>query len=148
MEELQGYARTKITYAEDLAPIFGTTIEAPVLTAPTPPPDDAPRRLEDQYERDCKRYERHHEQLVEVSLPALFTAGWKQCTPAMKARLKALDGYKTASKDTDCVWLFTNIRSIMLQFDSTKKLGLSLFTTRQRIGGSLRRELAWMGRGH
>ncbi|GAX17935.1 hypothetical protein FisN_18Hu143 [Fistulifera solaris] len=130
MEELQGYARSTITYAEDLAPLFGETIEAPRLKPPDPPAADAPKYLQDQYEYQWKRYGKHYDQLEDVSLPTLFNAGWKQCTPAMKVRLKALDGYRTASQTTDCVWLFTNIRSIMLQFDATKKIGLSLLDAR------------------
>jgi hypothetical protein len=130
MEELQGYARSTITYAEDLAPLFGETIEAPRLKPPDPPAADAPKHLQDQYKYQWKRYGKHYDQLEDVSLPTLFNAGWKQCTPAMKVRLKALDGYRTASQTTDCVWLFTNIRSIMLQFDATKKIGLSLLDAR------------------
>jgi hypothetical protein len=130
MEELRGYVRSEYTYPEDLSSLFGDTIAMPILTPPEAPAEGAPRAVQDDYNDDRKVYRQHRDQLRGTSLPNLFNDALRQCTPMMKGRLKALDGYKTASQTTDCVWLFTSIRAIMLEFDATKKVQLSLLDAR------------------
>jgi len=56
----------------------------------------------------------------------LHTIIWEQCTKSLCIKLKGTDGYEAAKDTNDCIWLLNKIRSISLNYESTKPKFLSL----------------------
>ena len=46
---------------------------------------------------------------------------WAQCSKAMKAKVKSLQGYLRATEESDCKWFLCSIQSVMMQFDAKHK---------------------------
>ncbi len=44
------------------------------------------------------------------NMVTIHAVAWGQCSEAMKARLKSLDGYQAKADANDCLWLLESIR--------------------------------------
>jgi hypothetical protein len=52
------------------------------------------------------------------NLAAVQAVIWGQCSEAMKAKIKSLDGYDTSDGKDNCKWLLSNIKAVTMQFDA------------------------------
>ena len=133
LDALHTYVDRHIPHPEDFIPLFRLTIQPPTLTMP-PEPNANPTETElFLYQEKLKQYVRR-ETGLEGGMAAIRAVTWGQCSDAMKARLKALDGFQERTEANDCVWLLESIRSITLELcDQKKNDVLSLIEARTNL---------------
>ena len=125
IEALDAYARKTLTYTADLAPLFATTMATPEVDRPENIADDADRVAEMIFAEEVKEFVKRTRAL-KSNLATIFAVAWGQCSDAMKARVKTHVGYEDMTAANDCVWLFSQIRSVTLQFHDSKDSFMSL----------------------
>ena len=114
MEALEAYAKTKVTFFEDLAPLFAFTMGEPLVPLPADiPPDATPTVMMIQQER-IKQWVQRSDTLVGY-LANLYAVAWGQCSEAMKTRVRTLDGYQARAEANDCHWLLQRIRGVTME---------------------------------
>jgi hypothetical protein len=128
-EALGEYAKKHLKFAEDLAPLFAETIAAPTAMEPQELTPNATQLQTLIWNEEVKVYVKRSREM-RSNLAALYAVAWGQCSEAMKSKLKSTEGHATARDANDCEWLLRSIRSITLQFDSTRNIFLSLVTAR------------------
>ncbi|KAI2502266.1 hypothetical protein MHU86_12155 [Fragilaria crotonensis] len=69
------------------------------------------------WNEDIRDYAKR-KRVLRGNLAALQAVIWGQCSEAMKAKVKSLDGYAASAKEDDCEWLLNNIKAITMQFDA------------------------------
>ena len=118
------YIGKTYTHPADLASLTNLT---PVLTPVVKPPEpnDKLSVLDKEIwtitvKKFCNRTEAQENNLV-----AIYKVIWGQCSEDMQSRLKGLDTFTTNDTASDCVWLLTNIRSIIHRFDEQNSFYLS-----------------------
>ncbi|KAI2503212.1 hypothetical protein MHU86_11235 [Fragilaria crotonensis] len=117
VEALEGYAKKNLKYAEDLATLFATEMKLPTLEKPMRPGPDADETDLAIWNEDIRDYAKR-KRVLRGNLAALQAVIWGQCSEAMKAKVKSLDGYAASAKEDDCEWLLNNIKAITMQFDA------------------------------
>jgi hypothetical protein len=117
VEALKEYAKKNLKYAADLAPLFAPDLKLPTLEKPTKPgvgSDETDLAIWTEDVRDHAKRKR----VLRDNLAAIQAVVWGQCSEAMKAKVKSLDGYETSAMDDDCEWLLKNIKAVTMQFDA------------------------------
>ncbi|KAI2493026.1 hypothetical protein MHU86_21527 [Fragilaria crotonensis] len=66
------------------------------------------------WNEDIRDYAKR-KRVLRGNLAALQAVIWGQCSEAMKAKVKSLDGYAASAKEDDCEWLLNNIKAITMQ---------------------------------
>ncbi|KAI2506981.1 hypothetical protein MHU86_7478 [Fragilaria crotonensis] len=117
VEALEGYAKKSLKYAEDLATLFATEMQLPNLEKPMRPGEGADETDLAIWNEDIRDYAKR-KRVLRGNLAALQAVIWGQCSEAMKAKVKSLDGYAESTKNDDCEWLLKNIKAITMQFDA------------------------------
>lgn len=112
-----GYAKKSLKCAEDLKSLFATDMKMPILERPEVPDDDADETDMAIWNEDIKDYAKR-KRALRGNLAAIQAVIWGQCSEAMKAKLKSIDGYEQSMSDDDCEWMLKNIKAITMQFDA------------------------------
>ena len=117
VEALMEYAKKNLKCAEDLKPLFATEMKTPTLAKPTKPgatADEVDLAIWNEEVRDHAQRKR----VLRGNLAAIQAVIWGQCSEAMKAKIKSLDGYENSMADDDCEWMLKNIKAVTMQFDA------------------------------
>ena len=127
----------KVKYPQDLDPYFDDEISEAILWAPDKPSivtktGDYDKIELGDYQIDRAKYERHDEAL-DSAKAVLHGAINRQCTEAMKAKVRAQPGYSEAARAHDCFWFLSTIKSITHMFDGTAYPFVSLLSARIKM---------------
>lgn len=117
VEALEGYAKKNLKYAEDLAPLFATDMKLPELEKPMKPGEGADETDLAIWNEDIRDYAKR-KRALRGNLAAIHAVIWGQCSEAMKAKVKSIDGYADSATNDDCEWLLSNIKAVTMQFDA------------------------------
>ena len=116
-DALQSYTKKTLKHAEDLAPLFALTMSAPTIGLPSEPAGPNPTRTEELiYTEKVKQFIKR-ESTLQGNLATIHAVAWGQCSKAMQARIKTLDGYQVRSEGNDCLWLLESICAVTLELD-------------------------------
>ena len=129
LEALEAHVKKVLKFPEDLALLFAQTMEAPTLVEPAEPDEDAGRFAETIYLERMKQFWRCESELL-GNMATMHAVIWGQCSKSMKARLRALTGFKDAAGSNDCFWMLQQIKSITLQFNEKRYGTISLLDAR------------------
>jgi hypothetical protein len=128
-DALQSYVKKTLKHAEDLAPLFALTMTTPTVDMPDEPGNNTTRTEELIYTEKIKQFIKR-ESTLQSNFATIHAVAWGQCSKAMQARLKTLDGYQSHSDNNDCLWLLESIRAVTLELDEKKHGVLSLLDAR------------------
>jgi hypothetical protein len=81
------------------------------------------------YTEKVKQFVKRESTLVS-NMATIHAVAWGQCSTAMKARLKSLDGYQAKADTNDFLWMLESIRAVTLELDEKKKGIMSPFDAR------------------
>ena len=129
LEALDEYAKKSVRYPEDLAPLFTDTIKTPMLDEPEELESTASKLEELIWNEQVKEFVKRSREL-RSNLATMYAVAWGQCSPAMRAKIKSLDGYEERMSGNDCAWLLQQVRAVTLQFDAKRNPFLSLLDAR------------------
>jgi hypothetical protein len=93
VEALDAYARETLSYAADLALLFGTTMTTPIVASPEEVADDADKLNKVTFLEEVKEYVKRTRAFTS-NLATIFAIAWGQCSDALKARVKTNAGYE------------------------------------------------------
>ena len=119
VEALKGHVNQTLKNAEDVACLFGIEPKQPSIEKPVLP-EDADEGDRELWREDLKDLNKRR-RVLRGNLMAIEAIIWAQCSEAMKAKVKALKGYLTATEENDCKWFLGSIQSVMMQFDAKHK---------------------------
>jgi hypothetical protein len=88
-----------------------------VLEKPAKPGDDADEVDLEIWKEDIRDLSKR-KRVLRGNLAAVQAVIWGQCSEAMKAKVKSLDGYDASTETNDCKWLLSNIKAVTMQFDA------------------------------
>lgn len=125
MEALEAYVKTKLDFSEDLAPLFGTPSSNHVLEEPVDIAKDAGELKKMMFAEEVKIWMRRSRQL-RSNLATLHTVIWGQCSDDMKSKVKTHEGYKEKTAENDCHWLLRQIKSVTMQYNTSRHGRLAL----------------------
>jgi hypothetical protein len=117
VEALEGHVKKNLKYAEDLSTLFAINPKLPTLKKPAPPGKDADESDTELWKEEIKELAKR-KRVLRGNLMAIYAVIWGQCSEAMKAKVKSLDGYAKSTEDDDCIWLLNNIKAVTMQFDA------------------------------
>jgi hypothetical protein len=117
VEALKGFAKKSLKYAKDLASLFGAETRQPALEKPWKPGADADETDLAIWSKDVRIYAKR-KRALRGNLAALHTVILGQCSEAMKAKVKSLDGFTDSATHNNCEWLLNNIKATTMQFDA------------------------------
>jgi len=118
MDALNSYAKRDLK-TTDLGSLFLSPITQPTIEMPAEVGDKA-TDVELLIQREeVKQYVSRTKDL-KGHLAAIHSVAWGQCSEALKAKLKSLNGFKEKFDGHDCVWLFGKIGSVMQKFEETR----------------------------
>jgi hypothetical protein len=117
VEALEGYVKKNLKYAEDLVSLFATNSKLPELEKPPKPGAEADEVDLEIWKEDIRDLSKR-KRVLRGNLAAIQAVIWGQCSEAMKAKIKSLDGYETSVETNDCKWLLSNIKAVTMQFDA------------------------------
>jgi hypothetical protein len=117
IEALEGYVKKGLKYAEDLAPLFAPEMKLPTLEKPTKPGEGADETDLAIWNEEVRDYAKR-KRVLRGNLAAIHAVIWGQCSEAMKAKVKSLDGYSDSVAADNCEWLLNNIKAVTMQFDA------------------------------
>lgn len=129
VEALREYASKHCDRPEDLRTLFEETMTMPVIPEPEDIRDDATPKQLFIWQGKMKTFNLRTDEL-RSNLNSLYSVIWGQCSDSMKTKLKALDEYVIESKRDNCVWLLSQIKNTMHQFDIKQHVWSSLFFAR------------------
>jgi hypothetical protein len=119
MEFLEGYAKKKLQYFEDLAPLFAATMTMPTIDMPNEPGPDQTELNRLIWKEEIKDFVNRNRAL-KGNMAALFAVIWGQCSDGMKEKIKAHREYEEKLRDNDCHWTLKQIKAITLKFDDKR----------------------------
>jgi hypothetical protein len=129
VEALEGYVKKSLKFSEDLAPLFATNMIAPTVAMPAEPGVDPTRTEEMIWTEEVKEYVKRTREL-RSNLASAHAVIWGQCSEAMRAKIKSLNGYAERTAENDCLWLLNQVRAGTLQFDEKQNGFISLLDAR------------------
>jgi Reverse transcriptase (RNA-dependent DNA polymerase)/Zinc knuckle len=133
MEALEAYVKKNLRYAEDLSNLFLDDMVAPAVEEPVDPAADGttkPTKLQEMvYIEQVKGYVKRLSALTS-NLATVHAVIWGQCSEAMKAKMKALKGYKEKTEANDCFWFLKQLKAVTMQFDEKRYKFMSLLDAR------------------
>jgi hypothetical protein len=115
VKALEGYVKKNLKYAEDLAPLFATESKLPVLVEKPEKPGDNADKVDLEIWKEDIRDLSKRKGVLHGNLAAIHAVIWGQCSEAMKAKIKSLDGYDASTEADDCKWLLSNIKAVSMQ---------------------------------
>lgn len=95
VEALEGYVKKNLKYAEDLVSLFATNSKLPELEKPPKPGAEADEVDLEIWKEDIRDLSKR-KRVLRGNLAAIQAVIWGQCSEAMKAKIKSLDGYETS----------------------------------------------------
>ena len=105
MEALHAYAKRELK-TTDLAPLFGTTMTAPVIPMPVAPVNTNGTAISELQtmilKEEIKQYVTQTKDL-KANLAVLHSVAWGQCSEALKSKIKTLSGFQGHADTHD--WL-------------------------------------------
>jgi hypothetical protein len=129
LEALGEYAAKNLKHPEDLKSLFEETMTSPDIAEPADLPATSTKRQEVIWEASLKSYSRRMEEL-RSNLTTLYAVIWGQCSEAMRTKIRALSDFTTENRNTNCVWLLSEIKGVTHQFDTKRNIFLSLLDAR------------------
>jgi hypothetical protein len=125
LEALKEYAAKHCDRPNDLKPMFEENMTLPKIPEPGDLPEDAKKKEEFLWQTAMKSYSARKEDL-DSNLNSLYSVIWGQCSENMKTKIRSINEYTEKTKQDDCVWLLSQIKSVVHQFDTKKDLWTSL----------------------
>lgn len=120
MEALEAYAKTKLTFSEDLAPLFAFTMGEPEVAMPADIDPDATATTTMIHQERVKQWVRRSDTLVS-NLANIHVVVWGQeCSEAMKTRVRTLNDYQARAEANDCHWLLQRIRGVTMELQEKR----------------------------
>ena len=119
MEALEAYAKTKLTFAEDLATLFALNMGVPDVAMPVDIGPDATVTTKMIHQERVKQWVRRSDTLV-VNLANIHSVVWGQCSEAMKTRVRTLSDYQAKADANDCHWLLQRIRGVTMELQERR----------------------------
>jgi hypothetical protein len=120
LDALKEYSANNLKRPDDLRSLFEDGMKAPVIVEPSDLPDGATKKQEFLWQASMKLYHTRTDKL-RSNLNSLYSVIWGQCSENLKTKFRSLDEYKKSTHTDDCVWLLTQIKSVMHQFDIKQK---------------------------
>jgi hypothetical protein len=128
---LKLYAATELKESPQLSALFETTPTQPTIARPDPEPTPTgPNNStgkptlttldKTDHELSIKEWREHRSKLNQNSR-ALFAVIYGQCDEPLRTRIESDSSYEDRLKDGDCLWLLSQIRTILSKFDSKTK---------------------------
>jgi hypothetical protein len=125
LEALKQYAAKHCDRPNDLKPMFEENMTLPTILEPDDLPDDATKKEEFLWQSAMKSYSAHKDDL-DSNLNSLYSVIWGQCSENMKTKIRSIAEYTEETKQDNCVWLLSQIKNVVHQFDRKKDLWTSL----------------------
>ena len=119
LEGRETYAKTKLTFAEDLAPPFAATMGEPNVALPDELEPDATSRMTMIHQERVKQWVKRQDTLVS-NLANVYAVTWGQCSEAMKTRVRTQTDYQARSEANDCHWLLQRIRGVTMELQEKR----------------------------
>jgi hypothetical protein len=130
LEALQGYVKKNLKFADDLAPLFATTMTNPAIVRPTNegvPGDPTDDMI---FKEEIKEYVNRLRGMKD-NMATIQAVLWGQCSESMKSKVKSIDGYDDRATANDCFWLLKQVKAVTLQFDQKRNGFLSIMDSPQ-----------------
>jgi Zinc knuckle len=110
--------------------MFEETMTTPNIAKPPDLDSTATKRQEVIWEALLKSYSRRVKELWS-NLTTLYAVIWDQCSKAMRTKIRALSDFSTRNRANDCIWLLNEIKGVTHQFNTKRRIFLSLLDARR-----------------
>ncbi len=125
MEALAQYIAKNVKYPGDMVALT-KEVAKPTLTKPGElDPNEKSELVKALWNREVDGYFTRTGH-IESNLKATYAIVWGQCSEAMRAKLKSQSDFGVKDGESDCVWLLTAIRTIIVKFEEKSYIQLAL----------------------